>query len=200
MAYSPLRLSSHLFMTSEAGFEPQHNNNFEFQVTGLGTMTRAGGEDFTSAEKQMLANSSDLILSLRQAFTPAEDISDIRIAYGNGSTRFAGVPSYNDGTIIWNDFYDKDIEYVLKLWQRAAYDPETGAVGDASNYKRTAYLTMYSPSGRVARRWKLFGVWIRAVNGDDMSNENATARGLSAVISYDYAVRMTKEESSTSIG
>ena len=199
MAFVPKRLSSHLFMTSESGFEPQHTNNFEFQVTGLDTMTRAGGEEFTATERQMLANTSDLILTTRDSFTPAEDISDIRISYGNGSTRFAGVPSFGDGSITFNDFYDKDIEYILKLWQRAAYDPETGAVGDAKNYKRTAYLTMYSPSGRVARRWVLYGTWVRAVNGDNMSNENVSSRTLSVVLSYDWARRLPKEESNTAL-
>ena len=203
-------LASSLFMTTENGYEPQRTNNFEFSVTGLDTLTKAGYskiDGHTNGYSQKIAEvleSSDLaqelILSVNSAFTPRVSLSQLTIQYGNTQTKYAGIPSYDNGTIAYNDFYDKDTELILKAWQYAAFDEETGAVGDAENYKKTAYLTMFSPSGRKAGRYKFIGWWVADVNGDDFSNDGNNIRRLSATIVYDKAVRLTEfnVESATS--
>lgn len=195
-------LASSLFMTTENGYEPQRTNNFEFQVTGLNTLTKAGyapkpGEPngYSKNISDILKDSDlaqELILSVNSAFTPRVSLSQLTIQYGNTQTKYAGIPTYDNGTIAYNDFYDKDTELVLKAWQYAAFDEETGAVGDAANYKKTAYLTMFSPSGRKARRYKLIGCWVADVNGDDFSNDGNNIRRLSATIVYDKAVRLSE--------
>lgn len=190
-------LASSLFMTDK--YEPQRTNNFELQITGLNTIVRAGFSSdhstngYSKEIKQRLddtATVQELILSIKSAFSPKTNISVLEVPYGNTKTKFAGVPSYDNGTITWNDYYDLDTELILKAWQAAAFDDATGAVGDASNYKRTAYLTMFSPSGRKARRWKLYNCWVSDVNGDDFSNENNNVRGLAATFVFDKAVRL----------
>lgn len=201
-------LASSLFMDKQ--YEPQRTNNFELQITGLNTIVRAGFSEggtngFSSDIWKRLGETEtiqELILSIRSAFSPKTSISILEIPYGNTKTKFAGVPSYDTGTIVWNDYYDQDTELILKAWQSAAFDESTGAVGDAINYKRTAYLTMFSPSGRKARRWKLYNCWVSDVNGDDFSNENNNVRGLSATFVYDKAVRLEdwEEESALTSG
>lgn len=203
-------LASSLFMTTENGYEPQRTNNFEFQVTGLKTLTKAGytpKNDGPSGYSKLITDiltnndlAQELILSVSSAFTPRVSLSQIPIQYGNTQTKYAGMPTYDNGTIAYNDFYDKDTELILKAWQYAAFDEETGAVGDAINYKKTAYLTMFSPSGRKARRYKLIGCWVADVNGDDFSNDGNNIRRLSATIVYDKAIRLANfnEESASS--
>lgn len=192
-------LASSLFMNET--YEPQRTNNFELQIVGLDTLVRAGhtikdknngysDEIWSRLQNHKNETTRELILSIKSAFSPKTSISVIEMQYGNTKTKFAGIPSYDSGTITWNDYYDYDTELLLKAWQAAAYDEVTGAVGDAIDYKRTAYLTMFSPSGRSARRWKLYNCWVSDVNGDDFSNDGNGPRGLAATFIYDKAVRL----------
>lgn len=195
-----------LFLTTENGFEPQRTNNFELQITGLDTIKNAGmtssnkkTNGYSQAIYNRLQNIADeLVLSVKTGFSPKENVSTLEVPYGNSKVKFAGIPSYEDGTVAWNDYYDKDTELILKAWQSAAYNAKTGAVGDAADYKRTAYMTMYSPSGKVGRRWKLHGCWVSSVNGDDMSNESNAVRSLSATFVYDWAERLETLDSESS--
>ena len=184
-------MASHLFVNTDNGFEPQRTNNFEMSISGLSNLKPAGGGDYSAKVRAMLNNmSDDLILSIKNGFTPKENISVLTVPYGNSEVKFAGRPSYDEGSIIWNDYYDKDIELLLKAWQMAAYNPQNGAVGDAKNYKLNAIMTMYSPGYTVARQWNIHGCWLASVNGDDMGNENNSIRTLSAQFVYDWAERI----------
>ena len=192
-------LAAHLFQSSESGYEIQRTNNFEIQITGLDTIVRAGysaDDQYHGYSQKIWEKLTDpdtvqeLIMSTKAGFSPKENVSTIEIQYGNSKLKYAGIPSYDDGSITFNDFYNKDTELLLKAWQAAAYDASTGAVGDGEDYKRTAYLTMFSPGGRRARRWKLIGCWVSTVNGDDFSNDGNSPRALSATFVYDSAIRL----------
>lgn len=202
-------IASSLFMNET--YEPQRTNNFELQIVGLHDIVKAGysidspNHGFSNevwrrlnAEKE--ATTRELILSIKSAFSPKTSVSVLEMQYGNTKTKFAGIPSYDNGTITWNDFYDYDTELILKAWQSAAFDDTTGAIGDAINYKRTAYLTMFSPSGRKARRWKLYNCWVSDVNGDDFSNDGNNTRGLAATFVYDKAVRLEEVDGESALG
>ena len=189
-------MASHLFINTDNGFEPQRTNNFEMSITGLSNLKPAGGGDYSPKVRAMLNNmSDDLVLSIKNGFTPKENISVLTVPYGNSEVKFAGRPTYDEGSIIWNDYYDKDIELLLKAWQMAAFNPQNG---DAKNYKLEAIMTMYSPGYTVARRWLIHGCWLASVNGDDMGNENNSIRTLSAQFVYDWAQRMEEANEITS--
>lgn len=193
-------LAAHLFVATNK-YEPQRTNNFELVITGLegiyaAGMDRDSNHGFSPDEYALIkASSNDLTLSIQGAFTPQENISKLEVPYGNSNVKFAGKVEYPDGTITWTDYYHQDMELLLKCWLRAVYNGTNGAVGDAEDYKCTAYVTSFSPSGRYARRWKLFGVFPTQVNGDDYSNENNSIRRLSCTLSYDRAVRLEKLDS-----
>lgn len=207
-------IASSLFMNET--YEPQRTNNFELQIVGLHNIVKAGYEAGENAGTKLTNGFSEevwrrlnsekestvreLILSIKSAFSPKTSVGVLEIQYGNTKTKFAGIPSYDSGTITWNDFYDYDTELILKAWQSAAFDDTTGAIGDAVNYKRTAYLTMFSPSGRKARRWKLYNCWVSDVNGDDFSNDGNNTRSLSATFIYDKAVRLENVEGESALG
>ena len=192
-------MASHLFINTDNGFEPQRTNNFEMSITGLSNLKPAGGGDYSPKVRAMLNNmSDDLVLSIKNGFTPQEKISVLPVPYGNSEVKFAGRPTYDEGSIIWNDYYDKDIELLLKAWQMAAFNPQNGAVCDAKNYKLEAIMTMYSPGYTVARRWLIHGCWLANVNGDDLGNENNSIRTLSAQFVYDWAQRMEEANEITS--
>lgn len=183
--------ASHLFINTKNGFEPQRTNNFYMSISGLSNLRPAGGGDYSPKIRAMLNNmSDDITLSIKNGFTPKENISVLTVPYGNSEVKFAGRPTYDEGTIIWNDYYDKDIELILKAWQKAAYNAEKGFVGDASNYKLTAIMTMCSPGYTVERSWRIHGCWLANVNGDDMGNEGNSIRTLSAQFVYDWAERL----------
>lgn len=190
-------LASNLFMNQK--YEPQRTNNFELQIVGLSTIVRAGytsdstNHGYTSEMYQRLQSidtTQEMILSIKGAFSPQVTLQSLEIPYGNTKTKFAGVPTYNDGSLSWVDYYDQDTEALLLAWRRAAFDDDTGAIGDAINYKRTAYLTYYSPSGRAARRFKLEGCWLQSVNGSAFSNDSASIRELSVTLVHDRHMRV----------
>lgn len=200
-------IASSLFMNET--YEPQRTNNFELQIVGIHDIVRAGytntgthgysTEIWNRLNKFKEDTTRELILSIKSAFSPKTSISVLEVQYGNTRTKFAGIPSYDNGTITWNDYYDYDTELILKAWQAAAFDETTGAVGDAVNYKRMAYLTMFSPSGRKARRWTLYNCWVSDVNGDDFSNDGNNVRGLAATFVFDRAVRCENVDEETSV-
>ena len=197
-------LAAHLFATTRH-YEPQRTNNFELQIVGLDHLVAAGADTsrsssgnnsfigYTDREIEVLQAvipSGELTLSIQGAFTPQENMSKLEVPYGNSSVKFAGKVDYPDGTLTWTDYYQQDMELVLKCWYKTVYNGINGAVGDAVDYKREAYLTSYSPSGKYARRWKLYGAFPTQINGDDYSNENNSIRRLSCTLSYDRAVRL----------
>ena len=97
-------MASHLFVNTDNGFEPQRTNNFEMSISGLSNLKPAGGGDYSAKVRAMLNNmSDDLILSIKNGFTPKENISVLTVPYGNSEVKFAGRPSYDEGSIIWND-------------------------------------------------------------------------------------------------
>ena len=140
-------LAAHLFAVANNNYEPQRTNNFELAIVGLSNIYAAGCErdnnhGFTQAEYKLLQNSgNELTLSIQGAFTPQENISKLEVPYGNSSVKFAGKVEYPDGTITWTDYYHQDMELLLKCWLRSVYNGQNGAVGDATDYKCTAYVT-----------------------------------------------------------
>src|SRR5574344_946340 len=107
-------LAAQLFMTGKGTtYEPQRTNNFELQFIDLGSIKKAGGQTYPQDIKDALNNAEDMILSVKSAFNPSLSVSQLSVQYGNNTVKYAGIPSYSNGTVVWNDFYDRDTERVL---------------------------------------------------------------------------------------
>lgn len=179
---SPLQLGTY-HMVSNTGFEPQRTNNFEVQITELGNLK--------SVDKgtSMVTNASELItLSVANYAAPQINISPISVAYGNNTVKFAGKPEFPDSSITLNDYIGVNIERILSAWQKLVYNPKEQTIGNAVDYKKTAYLLEYDPSGKQVRQWQLNGCWPSSLQLGDFNQDGNNVRQLSMTLTYDHAI------------
>ena len=103
-------------------------------------------------------NSLDLVI--QQAFLPQVSLNVLEFRRGNDAKRLAGVASFQGGSITILDTLSREEYDVLADWFAGTYDPETGAIGLASEYKKKGFITEFAADGRYQRRWTVNGMWI----------------------------------------
>ena len=171
-------------------FEVQRNNNFEFIVTDLDGIQRAGS---TGAESNaFIGNAQEMLrLSVTKASIPHYSQEPIQIKRGNSTLKYAGVPTFDAGELEFNDVVGADTKAILMAWQNLSYNVETEKVGSMSNpntqYKKNCYLIEYTPDYRKVRTWILYGCWISKLSEGAYSAEDGGKHAISATIEYDHA-------------
>jgi hypothetical protein len=167
-------------------YEIQRTNNFEFIVTDIDNILRAGagGSETTST----IDNAQEVLrISVSGAFVPHYTQESIPIRRGNSVQKFAGVPTFQAGRITLNDYIGADTKAVLMAWQNLSYNVRTEKVGLVTDYKKDAYLLEYTPDYQLVRTWKLFGCWISGLSEGEFSHDSADKHTISATIEYDKA-------------
>ena len=162
---------SALHIAQQAGtFEPQRVNNFTFQVH--------------------LASQSDaniIELSLDTGFLPQEGNAPIMLSFLNEQVYVAGKVMWQEGTIVLKDFVDQPTAEAIRAWRSLVYDPFTGRIGFAANYKKSANIIMYTPDGLSERTWELIGCWPMAVSWGALDMNASDANRITVTIRFDKA-------------
>lgn len=169
-------------------FEIQRNNNYEFVVTDIDGILRAGAIGTESNAR--FNNAQEMLrLSVTQAFIPHFTQETVEIKRGNSTLKYAGVPSFDSGSLQFNDFIGADVKAILMAWQNLSYNVYTEKVGslDVTNYKKNCYLIEYTPDYRKVRTWRLYGCWISALSESEYTNDNGDKHQISCTIQYDHA-------------
>ena len=162
-------------------YEVQRTNNFEFIVTGLDSLLKAGTSN-------VIANAQEILrCSVTQASVPHFSQQPIEIKRGNSSIKAAGVPTFEGGQIIVNDFIGADTKSILMSWQALSYNVHTQKVGLMSDYKKDAYLVEYTPDLQKVRQWKLHGCWVSGLSETEYNMEDNSKKTITATIQYDRA-------------
>ena len=165
-------------------YEPQRSNNFEFIVSGLSTLVIPDGSGRTISAQ----NASDAIrLSVSSSSVPHFSQGVIEIQRGNNTVKYAGVPSFNAGTLVINDYIGLEAKMALEAWQNLSYNVRTQKVGLAGDYKKECSLVEYMPDYQPVRKWVLQGCWISELSEDNFSNEDNSKHTVTATIQYDRA-------------
>lgn len=175
-------------------FEIQRSNNYEFIVTDIDGIMRAGMQGTES--NAYINNAQEMLrLSVTKAFVPHFKQETVSVKRGNSTLKYAGVPSFDSGSLDFNDFIGADVKSILKAWQNLSYNVKTEKVGslDVTNYKKDCYLIEYTPDYRKVRTWKLYGCWISALSEGEYTNDNGDKHQVSATIEYDRAEIDTSE-------
>jgi hypothetical protein len=165
-------------------FEVQRNNNFEFIVTDLAGLTGVGPTG------KVIANAQELLrLSVTKAFIPHFQQEVVNVKRGNSTLKYAGVPTFEGGTVEFNDFVGADTKAILMAWQNLTYNVNTELVGSVhtKNYKRDCYLIEYTPDYTKVRTWVLHGCWISQLSEGEYSAEDGQKHSISATVQYDWA-------------
>lgn len=167
-------------------YELQRNNNFEFVVTGIGELVRAGA---TAGDgRSTITNGQEVLrLSVVKASVPNFKQDVLTIKRGNSVMKMAGVPTFDSGNLVVRDFIGADTKSSLMAWQKLSYDVRTEKVGKMSAYKKDCTLIEYTPDYQMVRYWNLRGCWISGITQDDFDMESGETKTLSATIEFDKA-------------
>jgi hypothetical protein len=122
-----------------------------------------------------LAGADDITLALSNFALPKVNNNPIEVGYLNETRKFAGRPVFDDISVVVKDYVDVPVSRVLQNWRRLVYDPVTGQIGLASQYKKTCTVKLYAPNGTLDRELVLLGCWPAGLdlgeadmNGDDV--------------------------------
>ena len=169
-------------------FEVQRENNFEFIVTDIDGIVRAGMEGTEDDIVRILKNAQEVIsLSVVRTSVPHFTQGTIEVKRGNSTLKYAGNPQFPTGSLEVNDFIGADTKSVLQAWQNLSYNVRTEKVGLASEYKKDCYLVEYAPDGQVVRQWRMHCCWISGLSEGDYNAEANGKKTIQATIEYDRA-------------
>ena len=115
------------------------------------------------------------------------DASDIN--YFNQTIKVAGRTTFETTTMILRDAISYDTEAKFLNWRKKVYDPETGKMGVAADYKIKATVKEFTPNGEEYRSWKIVGCWPSGIDYGEMTYDDGGEKQLSVTLCYDYAYR-----------
>lgn len=132
--------------------------------------------------------SEALRLNVVKSSVPNFTITTMEYRRGNNVVKFAGVPTFKDGSIVVDDVVGLDTKSLLYAWQYLAYHPITRKGGRMKDYKKTCTLIEYTQDYEQIRRWTLEGCFITGIDEADFDRENDGKRQMTVSISYDTAI------------
>lgn len=95
-------------------YEVQRDNNFQFIVTGVDNILRAGAsEDDTDPASIFTKTQETLQYSVVSVSIPNFSQEALSVTRGNSIIKAAGRPTFNDGTLVVNDYIGADTKSAL---------------------------------------------------------------------------------------
>ena len=164
---------------SSGGYEPQRVNNalmtFQGPFTVEGKAVGSGGDD-------------ELTLALDTFPVPKDSNGIIEAGWLNEKRKFAGLPIFDDLSVVYKDFVDRDTARMLRAWRYSVYNPETGKIGLASDYKKTGWTSLFAPNGAYVRSYELIGAWPSAMDPGDIDMAGEDIIRITMTITIDKAI------------
>lgn len=162
--------SAHFMAPQGGGFEPQRTFDFELEIYGI-----PGAENIK--------------LAVDSAFIPLSTNEVITVNYLGEERKVAGKAKFAGGSIVVKDFVDEDIAGNLQAWRDLVYDPQSGAIGRATQYKKQGNLILFAPDFSGSRSFKLEGVWPSGLSASNLSYANSGVVNVTLAITFDRAYR-----------
>jgi hypothetical protein len=187
-----------------AAYEAARNSFFVFyvdptQLTNLYSPDfdpdsgEAKVEDGTRFDGQMASDA--LRLNVVKSSVPNFTIDTHEYRRGNDVVKFAGVPTFKDGSITVDDVVGLRTKDMLYAWQYLAYNPITRKGGRMKDYKKTCTLIEYTQDYEQIRYWTLYGCFVTGIDEGEFDRENDGKRQMTVAISYDRAIMSIDEKS-----
>lgn len=164
-------LSAQHLAPSQGLFEPQRAYNWSLEIA------------LDDAGDQIL-----IMQGLESFSAPTESNEEITLDYANEKRYVAGKAAYASSTLVLKDFVDMGVANAVIRWRRQVYNPETGSIGLARNYKKNADLTLMAPDQSSIRIWKLYGMWPTEADFGNLNMASSDKVMLSLSLRYDRAV------------
>lgn len=157
------------FMSTNPLYEVQRTNNFRISFD------------------QSVDPKGFIELACSSTGLPTISNDPIELSHGNSKVKVAGQANVDDISVTVKDFIEADVEKILWEWRLKVYNPETGKVGWAKNYKKDATIVQYGPNGEVLRKWQCSGVWPTSLDLGEMSYDGSDAKAITMNLSVDEA-------------
>lgn len=163
-------------IAAQAGaFEPQRGNNGVLRLFGLpGDTPQAKGQNVT-------------VLSLQGFGLPNVTVEATETMFLNEKRKVAGTVNFDDIEVTFKDFCDQNTAQILKSWHEQVYDPSTGSIGLARNYKKNGIIELFAPNGSYSRYYYLEGVWPTLYNPGTIDMTSAEPVLITMTLSIDKA-------------
>lgn len=184
----------HLSTGTERTWQPAKGNFFEFIVEEMGDLLKPGVEEELAEDTDYITNGQEVIrLTVHETAIPHFELGTLSIRRGNSVVKYAGVPTFNEGSLVCTDMIGAQSKAVLEAWQNLAYNVMTDKGGRAytatgTGYKRNATLIEYTSDHVRVRSWKLIGCWISNLTEDNYNEETDDIRRVTCTIQYDRAI------------
>lgn len=174
----PIKDLTSAHLAAQSGmFEPQRGNNALLRIYDLrGDISGAKGE-------------SILTLSLQSFPLPTVTVEPLETFWVNEKRKIPGMVTFEDMEVVYKDFVDVGTAHVLKSWHEQVYNPYTGKIGLARNYKKEGMVELFAPDGSFSRYYSLQGVWPSTFNPGtiDMTSAEPVVITMTLVIDKAFA-------------
>ena len=184
----------HLSTGVERTWQPGKGNFFEVVIEGLGDLLKPGVEEELAEEVDYITNGQEVIrLTVHETTIPHFQLATLSIRRGNSVVKYAGVPTFEAGSLVCTDMIGAQSKATLEAWQNLAYNVLTDKGGraytaDGRGYKRNATLIEYTADHVRVRSWKLIGCWISNISEENYNMESDDIRRVTCSIEYDRAI------------
>lgn len=182
--------------TNLANYEAARTGFFSLIVDNLdGIIKSTYSGDHDAAPDSDKINRAQEILKLNvvTADVPHFSLETLQYRRGNEVVKFAGVPTFEAGSVKVDDVVGLDTKAILMAWQALAYNVHTGKGGRMVDYKRKCVLVEYTQDYEQVRSWDLYGCWIKTLSEDAFDKENDGKRAITATIEFDKAIMREAE-------
>jgi hypothetical protein len=174
-------------------FDTEAAKNSKTPTTINGLSVNENGDLKTPSEG--LDANSIIQLNVIKASVPHFSIEALEYKRGNETIKFAGMPSFEAGSIVVDDVVGLDTKSILMAWHGQAYDVYSGKGGRMKDYKKNCQLVEYTQDYVPIRTWDMVGCWISEISEDDFDKESDGKRQITCTIQYDKALP-TREKAS----
>lgn len=184
----------HLSTGVERVYQPAKGNFFEFIVEDLGDLLKPGVDEELAEDQDYITNGQEVIrLTVHETTIPHFQLATLSIRRGNSVVKYAGVPTFEAGSLVCTDMIGAQSKAILEAWQNLAYNVLTDKGGraytaDGRGYKRNATLIEYTADHVRVRSWKLIGCWISNISEENYNMESDDIRRITCSIEYDRAI------------
>ena len=183
-------LSAKHISTNLANYEAARSGFFSLIVDDLDNIVSAAfsGDPQGAAASDRISRAQEVLkLNVVKAPAPHFELAKHTYRRGNDEVHFAGVPTFNSGSIVVDDVVGLDTKSILMAWQALAYNVYTRKGGRMRDYKKNCTLVEYTQDFEQVRSWTLYGCWIQNISEDDFDKNNDGPRKITASIVYDRA-------------
>ena len=173
-----------------SSYEAARSGFFILVVDGLDDLLKPNyrGEAENAEDSDRIKKAQETLkLSVTKCPVPHFEIATNEYRRGNDVVKFAGVPTWNGGTITVADYVGLDTKSLLMSWLYKAYNPHTRKGGRMKDHKKTATLCEYTQDYELIRTWTIEGMFITKITEDDFDKENDGPRKLNVEFVFDRA-------------